>query len=133
MPKRSLFILAILLCCFCLQISVSQALEQDERQTIENFFQYMKEGNTSDILGILTEPMLSKKRPFIEKKSYSLFLKKTYGNADLYIDKIESIDTDKSSIDVEIDFNDGGPSLKTIYILKKDNGIWRISEEITDF
>ena len=133
MPKRSFFILAILLCCFCLQIPVLNALEQDERQTIERLFLYMKKGNTNGILGILTDPMLSKKRSLFEKKSYSLFLKRTYGNADLFISKIENVGTDKSSIDVEIDFNDGGHPLKTKFILMRDRGIWKISEEITDF
>ena len=117
MPKRSFFILAILITCFCIQMPVLQALEQDERQTIERLFQYMKEGNTNGILGILTDPMLSKKRAFIEKKSYSIFLKKTYGNADLSIVKINNINVDKSSIDVDIDFNDGGPYHKTRFIL----------------
>lgn len=133
MPKRSFLILAILICCFFLRIPGLHALEQGERQTIEKLFQYMKKGNTNGILGILTEPMLSKKRPIFEKKSYSLFLKKTYGNANLIIGKIESFGPDKSSIDVEIDFNDGGPPLKTIYILKKQEGLWKISEEILDY
>ena len=132
MSKRSFLILTLLIGCYCLQTPVLNAQELDERQTIESLFTYMKEGNTSAILGILTEPILSKKGPFFRKKSYSHFLKKTYGNADLYIDKIESIDTDKSSIDVEINFNDGGPSLKTIYILKKQEGLWKISQEILD-
>jgi len=132
MPKRSFIILAILIGCFCLQIPVPQALSQDEIQTIEKLFLYMKEGNTNGILGVLTDPVLDKKRPLFEKKSYSLFLKKTYGNADLFMGQIESLDTDKSSIDVEIDFNDGGPFLKTRFILKKDGGTWKISDEITD-
>jgi hypothetical protein len=133
MPKRSFLILAILICCFCLQASVLNALEIDEIQTIERLFQHMKEGKTSSILSIiLTDSKLSKKKPFFKKNSYSLFLKKTYGNANLVIGNIESIGTDKSSIDVEIDFNDGGHPLKTRLILMKDEGIWKISEEIFD-
>jgi hypothetical protein len=92
----------------------------------------MKIGNASGVLGMLTEPILSKKRAILEKKSYSLFLKKTYGKANLIIDKIEVLGADKSSADVEIDFNDGGSHLRTKYILKKDNGIWKISDERTD-
>jgi hypothetical protein len=93
----------------------------------------MKEGNADGILGILTDPMLNEKRVLIKKKSYSIFLKKTYNKADLTITNIEYIGPDNSSVDVAIDLKDGGPSLKTRYILIKDNGIWKISEEITNF
>ena len=90
-------------------------------------------GDTEGILNMLTDPILSKKRTLFEKESYALFLKKVYGNAILYINKIENVTTDKSSVDVEIDFNDGGSPLKTKFILLRDGGIWKISEEVTDF
>lgn len=130
MPKQLFIFLAILVLGFNFHPPIAQA--QGERQAIETMFQYMQAGNTDGILSIITDPMLSAKKSLFQKKSYSAFLKKHYKNAELLIDKIESVGTGKSRIDIRIDFNDGGPLLRTRFIVIQDNGIWKISNEISD-
>jgi hypothetical protein len=132
MLKQSIIFLSIsiLLCGFNAPILHAQA--NDERQVVLNLFQYMQAGNTDGILSIMTDPILSAKKPIFQKKSYSAFLRKHYSAAELLIEKIERTGAEKSSIDISIDFKDEGPPLKTRYILVQDNGLWKISNEITD-
>ena len=132
MLKQSFIFLSIVILFCNLNVPVLDAQANDERQVVLNLFQYMQAGNTDAILSIMTDPILSAKKPFFQKRSYSAFLKRHYNAADLLIDKVERAGADRSSIDIRIDFKGEGPPLRTRFILVQDNGSWKISNEITD-
>ena len=133
--KRLFIILTFISFAFSLHSLNIHAFESEEVVTIESLFRYLKEGNTSDILNLFTDPILTEKKELFENnRSYSNFLKNTYEGSISFINKIERLSDTKSAVDVEIHFREGGPPLKTRFILKKQEGVWKISsEEILDY
>ena len=131
--KRLFIILIFILLTICFHCLNLYAFESEEAVPIESLFQYLKEGNTSDILNLFTDPILTEKKELFENnRSYSNFLKNTYEGSISFINKIERLSDTKSAVDVEIHFREGGPPLKTRFILKKQDGLWKISEEIME-
>jgi len=133
--KRPFIILIFILLVFSFHCLNLHAFESEEAVTIESLFQYLKEGNTNAILNLFTDPVLTEKKELFENnRSYSNFLKNTYEGSTSFINKIERLSDAKSIVDVEIHFREGGPPLKTRFILKKQEGVWKISsEEILDY
>jgi hypothetical protein len=133
--KRLFIILIFILLTIGFHCLNLHAFGSEEAVTIESLFQYLKEGNTSAILNLFTDPVLTEKKELFENnRSYSNFLKNTYEGSISFINKIERLSDAKSAVDVEIHFREGGPPLKTRFILKKQEGVWKIlSEEILDY
>ena len=133
--KRLFIILTFILITVSFHSFNAHAFESEEAVSIETFFIYLKDGNTNGILNLLTDPILTQKKAFFENNSsYANFLKNTYGGSSLFINKIERLSDAESIVDVEIHFLQGGSPLKTRYILKKQEGLWKISsEEMLDY
>lgn len=132
--KRPHIILIFILFMFSFNGLNLHAFENEEVVPIEKLFLYLKEGNTTGILNLLTDPLLTEKKEIFENnQSYSNFMINTYEESSLSISKIEQLSDLKSAINVEIRFRRGGPPLKTRFILKKEEGVWKISEEILTY
>jgi hypothetical protein len=131
--KRFLILLAFL-CLNLFQYPHLCAAQVNETELIETLFIHLQQGDTDAIVELFTEPLLSKKKELFENnRSYSNFLKQTYRDAILTISKIEILDDDRSVADIEIQFANEDPALKTRFVLKNLNGTWKISsEEILD-
>ena len=109
------------------------AEEREVEASIQNFFGYLKDGDTQSILSLLTEPILSEQRKLLENNSeYPEFLRKIYKNSYMVIKNTEKINRNKRAIDVEIYHGNLEPPLEIRFILKRKKGLWKISEEITD-
>lgn len=103
------------------------------KRATEELFGKLKIGDAESILNLLTGPLLEERRALLEKNAdYKQFLRDWYRNAYVVTNEGESIDKETRSIDVEIYFNNEEPPLQTRFILKQENGLWKIAEEATD-
>lgn len=110
------------------------AQNSEVETTIQDYFIYLKKGDTESILGSLMDPFHSQRRKLLtENSGYPQFLRDTYKDAYMEIKKIKTVEKgDKRAVDVEIYFNAQEPPLKTTFILKEENGLWKISEEVSE-
>ena len=132
--KKSLFLTLLFMVSFLFYyVPNSQAQEREIEVVMQDYLEYLRSGDTEGILSLLTDPLLSERRKLLERNSaYSEFLRDTYRGADMLIRGIKEIGTNKRAVDVEISFGDQGAPLKTRLILKREGGLWKISEEISD-
>ncbi len=131
MKKISFWILVLMISSLYCRMPNLHA--QEEEAEIESFFSYLKSGDREGVLSLLTEPLLSERRELLEDNpEYSGFLKETYRSASIKIKNTEEIGQDKRAVNVDIYFSDQEPPLETKFILKRENGSWKISEEIQD-
>ena len=101
---------------------------------MNNYFQFLKAGDTESILSVLTDPLLSERENILKNNpAYPNFLRAQYKTARFVIEKAVDIQSDKKSIDVEIYFDEKGQPLKPRFLLKKEKGFWKISDELTNF
>ena len=101
---------------------------------MNNYFKFLKTGDTESILSVLTDPLLSERENILKNNpAYPNFLRAQYETARFVIGQTIAIQSDKKSIDVEIYFDEKGQPLKPRFLLKKEKGFWKISDELTNF
>jgi hypothetical protein len=112
---------------------VEEAEKRAVKSATEELFGKLKIGDAESILGLLTGSLLEERRELLEENvDYEQFLRDLYRNAYVIPKEGKSVGKGTRSIDVEIYFNDQEPPLQTRFILKQENGIWKIAEESTD-
>lgn len=103
---------------------------EDVKLLVTTFFDYLKSGDTNGILTCLTEPMLSERKELlIENPNYSGFLKKIYQHRRIVLRELKVIDDYTMVVSVEITKSDNQVR-NTSFLCRKDNGLWKISEEL---
>jgi hypothetical protein len=134
MKYLSLFLLFMISLSFFFYSALTlQAQEREIELSIENYFEYLRRGDTESILSLLTDPLLSEKRELLEKNTeYPESLRETYENASMLIKSVKMIDTQRGVADVEIYFDGQASPLKIRFILKRKDGSWKISEEVSN-
>lgn len=133
--KKYLFVIWLFIMAFSLCYTVSLYAQSSEVETtIEDYFTHLKNGDTEGILSSLTNPFYSQRRKLLtENSEYSEFLRDTYKDAYMEIKNIKTIKKgDRRVVDVEIYFNAQEPPLKTTFVLKRENDLWKISEEASE-
>lgn len=133
--RRFLFLIVAFMIFFSFYIGLSlQAQEEGEVElAVENYFEYLKRGDTQGVLNLLTDPLLSERRELLEgNTAYPEFLRERYENAYMEVKNTEKIKGNERAIDMEIYLGEQEPPLKTRFILRKKSGSWKISEEIND-
>ena len=127
-------ILMFLMVFFHCQMQTLYAIEEEGKILVQKYFENLKIGDTSAILNILTDPILSEKRDLLENNpAYSSFLQKIYANSHIEINNMAATESGKKSVNVAIYFNDQGPPQKARFILKLEDNVWKISEEMNEF
>ena len=132
--KRVLFFISLLIMSLLLyDIVDSEAKEPEVEAVVESYFECLRSGDTTGILNLITDPLLSERRELLEKNTaYPQFLREMYNNYYMKIINIRKIKGDKRAADVEVYLNNGETPLKTRFILQNVNGSWKISDEVND-
>ena len=132
--KRVLFFISLLIMSLLLyDIVDSEAKEPEVEAVVESYFECLRSGDTTGILNLITDPLLSERRELLEKNTaYPQFLREMYNNSYIKIINIRKIKGDKRAADVEVYLNNGETPLKTRFILQNVNGSWKISDEVND-
>ena len=125
-------IIMLLLIIMSFLVTDVQAIEKDVSLTTQAFFNELKSGQNMDIINMLTGSYLNEKGELLKSDTYRSYLSKIYKNASMVINSITAINQDEQMVDVEIYFENQTTPLRTKFVLQRINGIWKISDEITD-
>lgn len=107
--------------------------EDDIHVLMNNFFFNISNGFKGGTLAFLADPMLSANKTQINNNpSYPGFLRKIYANSRMVVKHIATIDDNTKAVDVEIFFKNETNSKKNKYMVIRDGGMWKISDEVTD-
>ena len=109
----------------------TRASENDQLVLIETLHQYLKEGNTEAILNLFTAPLLTQKEGLLENNpAYAQFLRETYANSTLDVNKIDRLNDSECTVDVQFNLVGDNQKLQTRFVLNRQNGIWKIADEM---
>ena len=110
--------------------SQKKITDRDEAERIlEQYFYGLKNGNTSEILNLITGPLLKKRERLLRYNTqYGTFLKEKYEYAQFSIIGYRFIDNSKITFDVEIVFRDQN-SFKREFVIVEDMGFLKIYSE----
>ena len=109
----------------------TRASENDQLVLIETLHQYLKEGNTEAILNLFTAPLLTQKEGLLENNpAYAQFLRETYANSTLDVNKIDRLNDSECTVDVQFNLVGENQKLQTRFVLNRQNGIWKIADEM---
>ena len=105
-----------------------------EIQTVEEFFENLKNGRSKTILDFLADPLRSKREELLNSnRGYGSFLRKTYRDASMEVTKSKRVDERTSEVDVLFSLNRVDPPVPTRFLLKLEGGVWKISDEVKEF
>lgn len=99
-----------------------------------DYFDMLKDGNTSDMLGLLTGPLLKKREKLLRyNPQYNDFLRERYRDAQFVVNSRKPIDNNKLALDASVHFNDR-QKLDIRFILVIEDSRFKISleKEISD-
>ena len=106
-----------------------ESSENDMAAFAQAFFVSLKQGDTETILDLCIDPLLTEKRDLLENnRQYPDFLRQAYQHATMVVNEIDRVDDAEGTVDVEFRFPEG-PPLKTRFLLKRQNGAWRLASE----
>ena len=98
-------------------------------QVLDDYFIYLKTGDTDGILNLLTGPFLKKRERLLRyNPTYGTFLKEKYEYAQFSIIGQRFIDNSKMTFDVQIVLS-GQDILKRKFVIVEDVGILKIYSE----
>ena len=99
-----------------------------------DYFDMLKNGNTSEMLGLLTGPLLKKRERLLRyNPRYVDFLRERYRDAQFVVNSRKPIDNNKLALDASVHFNDR-QKLDIRFILVIEDSRFKISleKEISD-
>ena len=109
----------------------TRASENEQLVLIETLHQYLKEGSTEAILNLFTAPLLTQKEGLLENNpAYAQFLRETYANSTLYVNKIDRLNDSECTVDVQFNLVGENQKLQTRFVLNRQNGIWKVADEM---
>ena len=83
------------------------AATDEAKRVLEQYFYSMKNGNTSQILNLITGPLLKKRERLLKYNTqYGNFLRERYKNANLFITSMGFTHNNKLSLKASIVFDD---------------------------
>lgn len=128
------FIFVIMLLTFSLvsfsNLSCLHAM-MDEEMPVHNFFEQLKSGNKEGVLNQLTDPIWQKKREiFYKNPQYIQHLQNIYQGSSISITNTETVNADTRRVYVEIYLAGENIPIKTSFILKRKDDVWKISKEL---
>ncbi len=114
-------------------INYAMATEEDDvRNVVVEFLQDLKKGNTTGVLELITDPMLSEREVLLQHNpNYPRILVNAYKNTEFEVSNIEKIDDLNYSVDINY-LVDNEAVKKTTFICQKNSDVWKVSEEIRD-
>jgi len=133
---QKLFYISISLIIVSLVMGAATLFSQEEiatadegKRVLEEYFYNMKTGNTSEILDMITGPLLKKRERLLRYNTqYGTFLKQKYEDAQFSIIGHRIIDAKRLALDAQIILNDQD-ILKTRFVLVQNNGLLKIYSE----
>lgn len=132
-----LFLILLLISLASQGKSYSQELiiNWDQAESVlYDYFDMLKDGNTSDMLGLLTGPLLKKREKLLRyNPRYVDFLRERYRDAQFVVNSRKPIDNNKLALDASVHFNDR-QKLDIRFILVIEDSRFKISleKEISD-
>ena len=127
-----LFLILLLISLASQGKSYSQELiiNWDQAESVlYDYFDMLKDGNTSDMLGLLTGPLLKKRERLLRyNPRYGDFLRERYRDAQFVVNSRKPIDNNKLALDASVHFKDR-QKLDIRFILVIENSRFRISLE----
>lgn len=97
---------------------------------IASFFEALENGDTKGILGSLADPLLSKRKNLLQKNpNYSKILADVYRDVEITFGDVVTIRDNEAKVNFKIKLQDGTISQKQ-FLCKRNNGFWKISDEI---
>jgi hypothetical protein len=113
-----------------LGFNILQAEASEPGEIVSQYFRALKHGNTEIVKSLITDKLYEKRIVLLEKNSnYSKFLIRYYQGATVRVVNVINI-TEKSYVDVEIEFQDGSNSPITLILTKDSRHNWKISDEV---
>ena len=127
-----LFLILLLISLASQGKSYSQELiiNWDQAESVlYEYFDMLKNGNTSDMLGLLTGPLLKKRERLLRyNPRYVDFLRERYRDAQFVVNSRKPIDNNKLALDASVHFNDR-QKLDIRFILVIEDSRFKISLE----
>jgi hypothetical protein len=103
--------------------------ESEAESVLNDYFRYLKTGDTDGIIDIVTGPLLKKRERLLRyNPQYPDFLRKKYKDAHFSIIRQQFIDAGKLALDVQIYFTEED-NVKTRFVLVQENGLLKIYSE----
>ena len=127
----------VLLCLLAVVLFIPQNsranADDDIYSLMNNFFYNVSNGFKGGTLAFMADPMLSANRAQLSNNpAYPAFLRKIYANSRMVIKNIETIDDDTKAVDVEIFYKNETMPKKRRYIVIREMGMWKVSDEVVD-
>ena len=116
----SLLILGLLIAPAAVNAQEQSALSEDAQHLLDNYFHQLQNGNSSEILNLITGPLLQKRGRLLRSNAqYGAFLRQRYANANFSILPPAFMHNNKLSLRASIDF-DGKDKLDLVFSFEKD-------------
>lgn len=129
MKRISYMVSVLLITVFTFGVGHCDTSEQD--QLLLSYIQYLKSGDTQGLLSILGDPLLNRKRDQLQSNpSYSSFLAKHYENANFQVLAVNSMDAYTSKGLIDVVFPGSAKPLEIKLLLKRNDGLWKIVDEL---